>query len=106
MPFDSDEAIFLLMARHILAGERPLFFYGEAYGGSADSYLTALFYYFFGATIAIARLVQSLEYLMAMLFTYLLARRLLPQASLGPLAVLWLMAVPPLLMTKSPPQRL
>jgi 4-amino-4-deoxy-L-arabinose transferase-like glycosyltransferase len=99
MPFDSDEAIFLLMARHILAGERPLFFYGEAYGGSADSYLTALFYYFFGATIAIARLVQSLEYLIAMLFTYLLARRLLPEASLGPLAVLWLMAVPPLLMT-------
>lgn len=99
MPFDSDEAIFLLMARHILAGERPLFFYGEAYGGSADAYLTALFYYFFGDTITIARLVQSLEYGVGIFFTYLLARRLLPQARFGPLAVLWLMAIPPLLMS-------
>jgi len=99
MPFDSDEAIFLLMARHILAGERPLFFYGEAYGGSADSYLTALFYHFFGDTITVARLVQSLEYVAGMFFTYLLARRLLPNAKLGPQAVLWLMAIPPVLMT-------
>jgi hypothetical protein len=99
MPFDSDEAILLLMSRHILAGERPLFFYGEAYGGSSDSYFIALFYYFFGNSITVARLVQSLEYLIGMLFTYLLARRLLPGARLGPLAVLWLMALPPLLMT-------
>lgn len=99
MPFASDEAIFLLMSRHILAGARPLFFYGEAYGGSTDSYLTALFYYLLDDTITIARLVQSLEYLIGMLFTYLLARRLLPGARLGPLAVLWLMALPPLLMT-------
>jgi len=99
MPFDSDEAIFLLMSRHILAGERPLFFYGEAYGGSADSYLTALFYAFFGDSISVARWVQSLEYFVGMLFTYLLARRLLPKARFGPLAVLWLMALPPLLMT-------
>lgn len=99
MPFDSDEAIFLLMSRHILRGERPLFFYGEAYGGSADSYLTALFYALFDDTIAVARLAQSLEYLAGMLFTYLLARRLLPGANFGPPAMLWLMALPPLLMT-------
>ena len=99
MPFDSDEAIFLLMARHILEGERPLFFYGEAYGGSFDSYLIALFYRFFGDTVAVGRLVQSLEYLVGMGFTYLLARRLMPGARLGPLAVLWLMAIPPLLMS-------
>ncbi len=99
MPFDSDEAIFLLMSRHILAGERPLFFYGEAYGGSTDSYFTALFYYFFDDTITIARLAQTLEYLVAMFFTYLLSRRLLPQSKFGPLSLLWLMAIPPLLMT-------
>ena len=99
MPFDSDEAIFLLMARHILAGERPLFFYGEAYGGSADSYLTAGFFALFGQSIGLARLVQSLEYLTGAAFTYLLVRRLLPQAHFGPVALLWLMAIPPLLMT-------
>jgi 4-amino-4-deoxy-L-arabinose transferase-like glycosyltransferase len=99
MPFDSDEAIFLLMSRHILAGERPLFFYGEAYGGSADSYLTALFYTIFNDSIVVARWIQSLEYFCGMLFAYLLARRLLPGASFGPLAILWLMALPPLLIT-------
>ncbi len=99
MPFDSDEAILLLMARHILQGERPLFFYGEAYGGSFDSFLTAFFYRFLGDTVVVGRLVQSLEYLLGMVFTYLLARRLMPGARLGPLAALWLMAVPPLLMS-------
>lgn len=99
MPFDSDEAIFTLMSRHIVAGERPLFFYGEAYGGSADSYLTALFFYIFGQSIEIARWVQTLEYLIGAGFTYLLARRLLPSARFGPITVLWLMAIPPLLMT-------
>jgi hypothetical protein len=99
MPFDSDEAILLLMARHILQGERPLFFYGEAYGGSFDSFLIAFFYRLFGDTVVVGRLVQSLEYLVAMAFTYLLARRLMPGARLGPLAALWLMAVPPLLMS-------
>lgn len=99
MPLDSDEAIFLLMARHILHGERPLYFYGEAYGGSADSYLTALFYAIFGESITLARLVQTLEYLGGMLFTYLLAKRLLPGSRFGPMTVLWLMALPPLLMT-------
>jgi len=100
MPFASDEAIFLLMARHILEGGRPLFLYGESYGGTIDSYLTALFYYFFGESITGPRLaIQSLEYLLGMLFTYLLARRILPTARLGALAVLWLMAIPPLLMS-------
>lgn len=99
MPFDSDEAIFVLLARHILHGERPFFFYGEAYGGSTDSYLTALFYAIFGGSIAVTRWVQTLEYAIGMLFTYLLARRLLPGSRFGPAAALWLLALPPLLLT-------
>ncbi|GAB4432205.1 MAG: hypothetical protein Kow0031_13570 [Anaerolineae bacterium] len=98
-PFDSDEALFLLIARHILRGERPLFFYGENYGGTLDSYITAIFFGLFGDSIALARLVQAGLYLLGMLFTYLLARRLLPGSRFGPLAALWLLAVPPLLLT-------
>jgi hypothetical protein len=30
VPFNADEAVVGLMARHILAGERPVFFYGQA----------------------------------------------------------------------------
>ncbi len=99
MPFEADEAIFYLMARHILNGARPLYFYGEAYGAATDSYLIALFYAFLGDTIAVGRLVQSLEYFAGVGFTYLLARRLMPGARLGPPAVLWLMAIPPLLIS-------
>jgi len=75
------------------------FFYGEAYGGSTDSYLVAIFFRLFGDTVAVGRMVQSLECLVGMAFTYLLARRLMPDARLGPLAALWLMAIPPLLMS-------
>jgi 4-amino-4-deoxy-L-arabinose transferase-like glycosyltransferase len=74
--------------------------YGEVYGGTIDSYLTAPLFYLFGPSIIGPRLVvQNLEYLVGMTFTFLLARRILPDARMGPLAVLWLMAVPPLLMT-------
>src|SRR5512143_2634221 len=36
VPFNADEAVVALMAKHILQGERPLFFYGQAYMGSLD----------------------------------------------------------------------
>jgi hypothetical protein len=42
VPFNGDEAIVALMARHILQGERPVFFYGQAYLGATDAWLAAL----------------------------------------------------------------
>ncbi len=44
VPFNADEAVVALMARHILQGERPIFFYGQAYMGSLDAYLVAGFF--------------------------------------------------------------
>jgi hypothetical protein len=41
VPFNGDEAIVALMARHILRGERPVFFYGQAYLGATDAWLVA-----------------------------------------------------------------
>ncbi|HIE10879.1 MAG TPA: hypothetical protein EYP62_04640, partial [Kiritimatiellae bacterium] len=41
--FTFDTGTVELMARHILRGERPLFFYGQAYMGAAEAYLAALF---------------------------------------------------------------
>ena len=37
----ADEAIVGLMARHILEGERPVFYWGQSYLGAVDSYLVA-----------------------------------------------------------------
>jgi len=93
IPLDSDEAIPMLMARHILAGERPVFWYGEDYGGSLDSFLIAGAYSLLGVSVTVARVVQSLEYLGAILFTYLLARRLVHER-FAALSTAWLMALP------------
>jgi hypothetical protein len=91
--FDSDEAIPMLMAKHILSGEWSLFWYGEDYGGSLDSFFIAGAYSLLGVSVTAARLVQSFEYLGAILFTYLLARRIVHNR-FAALATAWLMALP------------
>ena len=40
-PFNADEAVVALMARHALQGNIPIFFYGQAYMGSLDALLVA-----------------------------------------------------------------
>ncbi len=57
-PFNADEAIVGLMAKHILAGERPIFFYGQVYMGSLDAYLIAFFFKLFGVQVFWIRFVQ------------------------------------------------
>jgi 4-amino-4-deoxy-L-arabinose transferase-like glycosyltransferase len=61
--FHSDEAVVALMARHILQGERPVFFYGQAYMGSTDAWLVAAGFAAFGERVLSIRLVQSALYL-------------------------------------------
>jgi 4-amino-4-deoxy-L-arabinose transferase-like glycosyltransferase len=62
-PFNADEAVVALMARHILRGEIPLLFYGQAYMGSLDAILVAAGFSLFGQTVAVVRLVQAGLYL-------------------------------------------
>src|SRR5512133_681799 len=74
VPFNADEAVVALMARHILIGERPVFFYGQAYMGSLDAYLVAAGFLLFGQQVWLIRLVQSLLYLGTIFTTYLIAK--------------------------------
>jgi 4-amino-4-deoxy-L-arabinose transferase-like glycosyltransferase len=60
LPFDGDEAIVGLMAKHILGGERPLFFYGQYYMGSLNAYLIALGFLVLGQKVWVMRLIQAL----------------------------------------------
>jgi 4-amino-4-deoxy-L-arabinose transferase-like glycosyltransferase len=46
---DSDQAVLGLMAYHIQAGERPIFYYGQSYMGSLEAYLAAPLFSLFGA---------------------------------------------------------
>jgi 4-amino-4-deoxy-L-arabinose transferase-like glycosyltransferase len=98
LPFNSDEAIVALMARHILRGERPVFFYGQSYMGSLDAYLVSLGFAVFGQKVVVIRLVQTLLYLCTILTTALIARRYFGSNRVALLAVA-LLAIPPVNVT-------
>jgi hypothetical protein len=96
--FDSDEAIVGLMARHILQGARPVFFYGQAYMGSLDAWLVAGVFALFGPSVGAIRAVQGVLFLAHVGLTYLLARRWSGDEVVASLSAL-LMAWPPVLLT-------
>ncbi len=92
-PFNSDEAIVGLMARHILEGSWPTFFYGQAYMGSLDATLVAAAFRALGQEVWVIRLVQVLLYLGTTATTMLLAHHL-GGGGLATAAAGLLMAVP------------
>lgn len=94
IPFNADEAIVALMARHINQGELPTFFYGQAYMGSFDAILIALGFRVFGEQVLAIRIIQSLLYLGTVYTTALLGYRLFQSQRAALIAGL-LTAVPP-----------
>ena len=92
-PFNSDEAIVALMARHILQGERPVFFYGQAYMGALDAWLVAGGFLIFGQQVWVIRLVQTLLYLGVVATTFRLGEVIFQSRRVGFVAGL-LLAVP------------
>lgn len=93
VPFNADEAVVALMARHILHGERPIFFYGQAYMGSLDAFLVAIGFVAFGQQVWVIRLVQGLLYLGTMVTTAILGQQVFKSWKIGVLAML-LLAIP------------
>jgi len=65
-----DSATIGLMAQHILAGERPVFFYGQGYMGSLEAYLAAVCVHFFGPNDLAVSLAPIIFSLLWVLFTY------------------------------------
>jgi 4-amino-4-deoxy-L-arabinose transferase-like glycosyltransferase len=92
-PFNSDEAIVALMAKHILSGERPVFFYGQAYMGSLDAYLTAFMFMLTVQKVFAIRIVQSLLYAFTILITYFIGKRAFQSSKAGGIAAI-LLALP------------
>lgn len=97
-PFNADEAVVALMARHILQGERPVFFYGQAYLGSTDAWLIAGAFLIFGQRVLAIRIAQSALYLGAIGTTYVLGLRVFANRWVATTAAL-LLAVPTVLVT-------
>jgi 4-amino-4-deoxy-L-arabinose transferase-like glycosyltransferase len=91
---DSDEAVIGLMARHILQGDRPTFFWGQNYMGPFEAYFAAPFFAVFGSStfvLACSALLLTLGFCATV---YWLGR-----AAYGPvvglLALAWLVLGPP-----------
>lgn len=98
IPFNADEAVVGLMARHILQGERPIFFYGQAYLGSLDAWLIAGAFALFGPSVLAIRLVQAALYLGTIFTTYLLGLKIYSSRWIAGTAAM-LLAIPTVLVT-------
>ena len=77
IPFNADEAVVALMARHINQGEVPIFFYGQAYLGSLDAILVAIGFRIFGEYVWVIRAIQTLLYSGTVLTVVLLGKKIL-----------------------------
>lgn len=65
---DSDQAVIGLMGIHILEGQFPIYFWGEPYSGTLESFLASLLFYSFG----VSRLTLNLSpFIFSLVFLYL-----------------------------------
>lgn len=97
-PFNADEAVVALMARHINQGQLMPFFYGQSYMGSLDAILVAMFFKLVDESVWVIRLVQGLLYLGTVATTIMLSARLLGSTRKALYAGL-LVAIPPINVT-------
>src|SRR5579863_7863963 len=81
---DGDEALVGIQAEHILRGERPfpLYFYGQAYMGSLEAYLTAILFKIAGPSVWTLRAEPTLLSLVVVWLTGKMAQALADVAQL------------------------
>lgn len=73
--FDGDEAVVGLMARHILEGRIPVYFYGQGYMGSLEALTAAGWFALLGPSIFALKLAPLTFYLLFLILQYRLVRR-------------------------------
>ena len=87
---DSDEAIWALMARHVLDGEFPVYFWGQGYGGTIEVYLGAPLMWAFGGGLGAARALSLLLTAVATWLVWVVGRRALdPRRAAVAAALFW-----------------
>lgn len=80
---DGDEALVGIQAQHILQGERPLYFYGQAYMGSLEAYLVSILFVLFGSSVWVLRAEPILLSLILIWLTWRCSHMLAKRASLS-----------------------
>src|SRR5260370_15386325 len=83
---DGDEAMVGIQAKHILRGEHPYYFYGQAYMGSLEAYLMAILFAIAGPSVWMLRAEPILLSLLVVWLTWKLAGALADAAQLSPFA--------------------
>ncbi|MBI2822979.1 MAG: glycosyltransferase family 39 protein, partial [Acidobacteria bacterium] len=73
---DWDEAVVGLMARHILRGELPIFYYGQYYMGTLEAFLAALLFAVFGAEPLVLKIAPLIPFCGFLIVHFFLAQRI------------------------------
>ena len=94
IPFDSDEAIEGLMARHVLEGELPVFFWGQAFKGVPEVYLSAAAFALFGSSVTVLKSVTLVLFALYVALTFVLLDKLISR---------WVAAAASALLIAAPP---
>jgi 4-amino-4-deoxy-L-arabinose transferase-like glycosyltransferase len=76
IPFDSDEAVEGLMARHVLDGELPAFFWGQAFKGVPEVYASAAAFALFGSSVTVLKSVTLVLFALYVALNFVLLDRL------------------------------
>ena len=94
IPFDSDEAVEGLMARHLLQGELPAFFWGQAFKGVPEVYASAGAFAIFGSSVAVLKSVTLVFFAIYVALNFVLLDKLMSR---------WVAASASLLLIFAPP---
>lgn len=97
---DGDEAVWGLMARHVLDGEVSAFFWGQGYGGTQEALLAAPLFALAGTSTVAMRLVPVALTALACVLVWRIGRRTIGEPAASAAAVL-LWVWPPYLVWKS-----
>ena len=72
---DADEAVWGLMARHVLDGDLSTFYWGQSYGGTHEVFLTAVVFAVLGSSTLAVKLVPMALFAVAALLVWRVGRR-------------------------------
>lgn len=78
---DSDEAVVGLMARHMLDGDFPVYFWGQPYGGPHEAALAAAVFSVAGSSVVALKLVPAALAAIASVLTWRVGRRTVGEAA-------------------------
>ncbi|MCD6419490.1 MAG: hypothetical protein J7L41_02080, partial [Synergistetes bacterium] len=90
---DSDQAVVGLMAKHILNGELPVFYYGQPYLGSLEAFWVALNFKLFGVSTFILDMSIAELSILYFLVVYVFAKNVFNKW-IGLMSLIYVVAAP------------